>query len=144
MPASRPPQTYAGDEVTVTFDSRLCIHSEECVRGLPAVFDATKKRWIRPDGAPAAEVVAAVAACPSGALRARRAGDSVAAPSSEVTVTITVSNGGPLLLRGPLRILNAAGEAIATADAAALCRCGATGNPPYCDGSHDRIGFSSP
>jgi CDGSH-type Zn-finger protein len=35
-----------------------------------------------------------------------------------------------------------AGETIASADAAALCRCGGTANPPFCDGSHVRIGFS--
>ncbi len=36
------------------------------------------------------------------------------------------------------------GETIATADAAALCRCGATGNYPFCDGSHTRTGFVKP
>jgi hypothetical protein len=113
------------------------------VHGLPAVFDATRKRWIRPDEAPADEVVAIVAKCPSGALGARRRGDAAAAGSPEAAV-ITVSRDGPLLLRGRLRIEDAAGETIATADAAALCRCGATANPPFCDGSHTRIGFVKP
>jgi uncharacterized Fe-S cluster protein YjdI len=144
MSTSRAAQTYQGDEVTVTFDRRLCIHSEECVRGLPAVFDPTRKRWIRPDEAPADDVMAVVAACPSGALRARRPHDPATATNPEDAVAITVSSDGPLLLRGRLRILNAAGETIATGDAAALCRCGATSNPPYCDGSHARIGFHSP
>jgi uncharacterized Fe-S cluster protein YjdI len=144
MPPSRALQTYEGEEVTVTFDPIRCIHSEECVHGLPAVFDPSRKRWIRPDEASADEVAAAVARCPSGALRVRR-GDAVASLSpGEEAVAITVSRDGPLLLRGRLRIVNEAGEAIATAEAAALCRCGATGNPPFCDGSHTRIGFAKP
>lgn len=144
MSPSRALQTYEGEEVTVTFDPSLCIHSEECVRGLPTVFDPTRKRWIRPDEATADEVVAAVGRCPSGALRARRQGE-VAAPSGpETEVTITVSPDGPVLLRGRLRFENAAGETVATADAAALCRCGATANPPFCDGSHTRVGFVKP
>jgi uncharacterized Fe-S cluster protein YjdI len=145
MPSSRALQTYEGEEVTVTFDPIRCIHSEECVHGLPAVFDPSRKRWIRPDEASADEVVAAITRCPSGALRAHRGGDAVASLSpGEEEVAITVSRDGPLLLRGRLRIVNGAGETIATADAAALCRCGATGNAPFCDGSHTRVGFAKP
>jgi uncharacterized Fe-S cluster protein YjdI len=145
MSPSRALQSYEGQAVTVTFDPTRCIHSEECVHGLPAVFDPSRKRWIRPDEASADEVVAAVARCPSGALRARRREDAVASTSpGEEAVVITVSPDGPLLLRGLLRIVNAAGETMATADAAALCRCGATANPPFCDGSHTRISFAKP
>jgi len=144
MSPSRALQTYEGEEVTVTFDPIRCMHSEECGHALPAVFDPSRKRWIRPDAASADEVVAAVAKCPSGALRVRRRGDAVASISPGEEMAITVSRDGPLLVRGRLRIVNAAGEAIATADAAALCRCGATGNPPFCDGSQTRIGFVQP
>jgi uncharacterized Fe-S cluster protein YjdI len=144
MSPSRALQTYEGEAVTVTFDPVRCIHSEECVHRLPAVFDFSRKRWIRPDAAAADEVEAAVAECPSGALRVRREGTSAAGMSAGGEVTITVSRHGPLLLRGPIRIVNAGGETIATADAAALCRCGATANAPFCDGSHTRIGFAKP
>ncbi len=136
-------QTYEGREVTVTFDPTRCIHSRRCVQGLPAVFDIARKRWIRPDNASAAEVVAAVARCPSGALRVTGPAAEASAQYSEETV-VTVSAEGPLLLRGRLRLVEASGETIATADAAALCRCGATANPPFCDGSHLRIGFGRP
>ncbi len=143
MSPSRALQTYEGEAVTVTFDPVRCIHSEECVHRLPAVFDPSRMRWIRPDAAAADEVVGAVAGCPSGALRVRREGASAAATSAGGEVTITFSRDGPLLLRGSIRIMNASGETI-TADTAALCRCGATGNAPFCDGSHTRIGFANP
>lgn len=75
-------QIYEGPEITVTFDPSLCVHSGICVRGLPAVFDVRRKRWVRPELAAAEEVERQVARCPSGALQVRRpreAGD--AAPS---------------------------------------------------------------
>ena len=64
-------QTYETDEIVVTFDPDVCIHSGICVRGLPAVFDVNRKRWVRPEAAPAAEVAAQVERCPSGALQFR-------------------------------------------------------------------------
>ena len=144
MSPSRALQTHEGEEVRVTFDPALCVHSEECVHELPAVFDPSRRRWIRPDEASADQVVAAVARCPSGALRVRRPEDTMTSVSPEKEVDITVSGHGPLLVRGRLRIVNADGETIATADAAAFCRCGATFNPPFCDGSHTRVGFVKP
>jgi uncharacterized Fe-S cluster protein YjdI len=35
------------------------------------VFDIREKRWVRPEKAPAADVIAQVARCPSGALQIR-------------------------------------------------------------------------
>ena len=128
---------YEADEVTVTFDPNLCIHAEECVRGLPAVFDPDALRWIRPERAPAADVLAVVARCPTGALRARARG--TATPAVPPQVTIRVAARGPLFVRGPVRVESEAGETIAEAEAVALCRCGGTANPPFCDGSHERV-----
>jgi uncharacterized Fe-S cluster protein YjdI len=65
-------KTYAGADVDVSFDGDVCIHAAECVKGLPAVFDTKKRPWITPDEAPAADVVAQVGRCPSGALRIER------------------------------------------------------------------------
>jgi uncharacterized Fe-S cluster protein YjdI len=64
-------QTYETDEIVVTFDPNLCVHSGVCLRGLAPVFDVRKKRWIQPEHAPAVEVAAQVARCPSGALQSR-------------------------------------------------------------------------
>jgi len=65
-------KTYRGKEVDVSFDPEVCIHSGNCVRGLPPVFDTKRRPWIDPDGASADEVVAQVKRCPSGALQVER------------------------------------------------------------------------
>jgi uncharacterized Fe-S cluster protein YjdI len=62
-------QTYEADEIIVTFDPEVCIHSGICVRGLPAVFDVRLKRWVRPENAPAGAVAEQIRRCPSGALQ---------------------------------------------------------------------------
>jgi uncharacterized Fe-S cluster protein YjdI len=62
-------QVYETDEISVSFDPDVCRHSGVCVRGLPAVFDVKRKRWIRPELATAEEVAAQVKKCPSGALQ---------------------------------------------------------------------------
>jgi len=64
-------QTYETAEITVTFDPAVCVHSGVCVRGLPAVFDVKRQRWVRPELASAEDVAAQVARCPSGALQYR-------------------------------------------------------------------------
>ena len=62
-------QTYEGPKITVTFDPAACIHSGKCLRGLPAVFDVRRKRWIDIDAADAEAIATQVQRCPSGALQ---------------------------------------------------------------------------
>jgi len=62
-------QVYETPGITVTFDPEVCTHSARCVRGLPAVFDVSRLRWIRPGLATPEQVAAQVARCPSGALQ---------------------------------------------------------------------------
>jgi uncharacterized Fe-S cluster protein YjdI len=64
-------QAYETDQIVVTFDPNICIHSGVCVRGLPAVFDVGRKRWIRPEASSPEEVAALIDQCPSGALQYR-------------------------------------------------------------------------
>lgn len=132
-------QTYEAPGISVTYDPNLCIHAEECVRSLPAVFDPREKRWIRPERATPDEVERAVARCPTGALRSRR--PDAPAPTAAASVVVRLQEHGPLLLSGPIRIETESGEVVREADRVALCRGGGTGNPPFCDGSHARRNF---
>jgi uncharacterized Fe-S cluster protein YjdI len=78
-------QTYQGDGFAVTFDPAACIHSGKCVRGLPAVFDVKRKRWVDVKAGSAEEIAAQVARCPSGALQFIRRDGAASAEEGETT-----------------------------------------------------------
>ena len=73
-------QTYEGPGITVTFDPNVCIHSGACVRGLRAVFDTRRKRWIDVEAATPDEIAAQIDRCPSGALQHHRPGEAPRTP----------------------------------------------------------------
>ena len=59
-------------------------------------------------------------------------------------VTITVKDDGPFLVQGDVSIVDAEGTELKTdAKAIALCRCAASTNQPFCNGTHRKIGFES-
>ena len=57
---------------------------------------------------------------------------------------ITVQNNGSIRVEGDFEIVDPAGTAFGLAGRTAitLCRCGQSGNKPFCDGSHNRVGFT--
>jgi CDGSH-type Zn-finger protein/uncharacterized Fe-S cluster protein YjdI len=127
-----------GEKLTLLYEGPKCIHARFCVTGAPKVFLANVQGpWIHPDAMDAEELVAIAHACPSGAIRYRRKDgrpDETAPPVN----LISVREAGPYAVRGDLRI---AGEA--SGFRATLCRCGASKNKPYCDGSHHDVAFSA-
>ncbi len=56
--------------------------------------------------------------------------------------TISLEKDGPLKVTGLTRFHNSRGEEIQARKTAYLCRCGASKNKPFCDGTHSQIGFS--
>lgn len=50
---------------------------------------------------------------------------------------------GPLRVRGPMEICSGTGRTVTRSQQAMLCRCGGSANKPFCDGTHQRIGFKS-
>src|SRR5437667_12213004 len=124
---------YATDEIVVEWEPRICSHSQNCVRALPQVFDDSRRPWIKADAATAGEVEAAVALCPSGALRTRRIGAPPA--TRKQTLELRASANGPLLITGGVRVLDAGCRVLYDGEKAALCRCGGSANKPYCAGT---------
>jgi CDGSH-type Zn-finger protein len=59
--------------------------------------------------------------------------------------SITAYRDGPLLVRGPFRMLDQDGNEIETAArTVALCRCGRSRLRPFCDGTHQLVRFRCP
>ncbi|MCC7234017.1 MAG: CDGSH iron-sulfur domain-containing protein [Bryobacterales bacterium] len=58
---------------------------------------------------------------------------------------ITVNDNGPLRVEGEFTLVDAQGRefGLAGRTVLSLCRCGHSGNKPFCDGSHARNGFAS-
>jgi len=62
---------------------------------------------------------------------------------TDEAIKVVLANNGPLLFQGPIEIRNSGGSPCYRGRMVALCRCGASQNKPYCDGSHSSAGFSS-
>lgn len=59
---------YSNGEVTVVWQPAKCMHSGNCVRGLPEVFNTKVSPWIKIQNSTTEKIVAQVKKCPSGAL----------------------------------------------------------------------------
>ena len=56
-------------------------------------------------------------------------------------VNITPSENGPYIVSGPVTLTGPDGHVIEHPDPMAICRCGGSGNKPFCDGTHATIDF---
>jgi uncharacterized Fe-S cluster protein YjdI/CDGSH-type Zn-finger protein len=137
-----PRRVYANDAIEVEWEPKLCIHTGNCFRGLPQVFKPQERPWVDVDAADPDAIAATVLSCPTGALHFRRL-DGGRQEEQEAATTIEPRPDGPLFIRGRVRIVDADGCLIREDTRLALCRCGASGNKPFCDGSHRRVGFTT-
>jgi CDGSH-type Zn-finger protein len=57
---------------------------------------------------------------------------------------ITCQHNGPIRIEGEFEIQDPSGSpfGLAGRKVISLCRCGHSANKPFCDGSHNRVGFS--
>jgi uncharacterized Fe-S cluster protein YjdI len=136
---------YTNGEVTIVWQPDMCIHSKVCwnsATGLPTVFDPRAKPWIKPEGASTVKIVDQVNKCPSGALSFFMNNEQPQPEEKAVYETIIeASPNGPLMVYGNISVKDAAGNEVRKNKVTAFCRCGASSNKPFCDGSHIRIGF---
>lgn len=127
-----------GKKVLLQFEGRLCIHSRNCVLTRPDVFvPNVEGEWIHPDNATPEEIAALAEACPSGAIRYERLDGGPPERAPRVNVA-RVRENGPIAINADMEI-----EGHGTALRATLCRCGASKNKPFCDGSHTAAGFQA-
>src|SRR3569833_2394283 len=102
--------------LVLSFVFLRCIHARFCVTGAPRVFLANVQGpWVHPDAMDGDRLVEIARACPSGAIRYRR---------EDGRAEIALDGN-----RGMTRCT--------------LCRCGASKNKPFCDGSHHDVAFAA-
>jgi hypothetical protein len=98
--------------------------------------------WIDPDGAKVEEIVATIRKCPSGALSYALGGAEARPPQREPMIAVTAD--GPYAITGGVELLGVKFGDGASQEHYTLCRCGASKNKPFCDGSHWTVKFRDP
>lgn len=126
---------YEAERIIVYYDVKRCIHSEECIRGAPAVFDRYRRPWIDPTLDDADHLAEVILRCPTGALHFTRKDGAPEETFPESNVVL-VGPDGPLYLHGNVEIVARGKEVLVHDTRVALCRCGRSQNKPFCDNSH--------
>lgn len=116
-------------------DTPLCMHAGLCATAKQTVWQmmpTTDDPEVR------GQVIRMVEKCPSGRLSNVIDGSNV---EPALPAEINIVPDGPLWVTGGSTLTNAVGEQIETRNRVTLCRCGASGNKPPCDGTHKDIDF---
>ena len=133
--------SYAGAEITIHDNRGLCAHAGACTDGLAAVWRMNQEPWIDPDGAACEAVIETIRRCPSGALSYTVEGVEVR--DQDLPPGIGVTKDGPYRVTGGIELVGQAFGEGASRTRYTLCRCGASKNKPFCDGSHWDAGFQA-
>lgn len=132
---------YTNGELTIVWKPKTCIHAAECVKALPKVYNPKEKPWLKIDNATTNELKDQIMKCPSGALSYYMNGEINKEEEASLETKVEVLENGPLLVYGTLKIKDKHGNEEMKNKTTAFCRCGASNNKPYCDGSHVKVNF---
>jgi CDGSH-type Zn-finger protein len=128
---------YDGDGLTLEDDVSLCTQAGYC-------GDRFENVWAMIGRSKDPEVLERIrtmtSLCPSGRIRTRLPGADPDEP--DLPASAAAIEDGPLWVRGGVQVTAADGSAYEVRNRQTLCRCGASRNKPFCDGSHKRVGFT--
>ena len=132
---------FKGDKITILDNPGVCAHAGYCDGNLKEVFWEHKdgKRIAYPDKASKENVIKVVNMCPSGALSYAVNGKVYDKQNREPG--IIVSKDGPYDVVGSPELKDDIGTKPDSEEHYTLCRCGASKNKPFCDGTHRHIKF---
>jgi CDGSH-type Zn-finger protein len=136
---------FEGPRDALTDASQLCAYARFC--------DAMGQVWnlVDVDDPDAVALTEREASnCPAGRLVAWRTRDverpEPVEPDLEPSIGVVedpaTGVSGPLWVRGGIQVVAADGTAYEIRNRVTLCRCGASRNKPFCDGTHAAIGFT--
>lgn len=136
-------KSYVGKKITIHDNRSICSHAAECVNNLPSVFRLNQRPWIDPDDETITieKIIETIRKCPSGALSYSI--DGIGYRDYDGKPLVKVSKDGPYLVSGGIELIGGEAEfpQNVSKEHYTLCRCGASNNKPFCDGSHNSINF---
>jgi uncharacterized Fe-S cluster protein YjdI len=141
---------YSNGEITVYWKPKKCIHATICYTQLNEVFNPRKRPWVDMSGSTTEKIIDIVNRCPTDALTYRynrdlekEAGQEIkdAPIMEEKPVIIQIMKDGPIVVTGKIQLKDSDGKDYKTYSITSFCRCGASNNMPFCDGTHRKIGF---
>jgi CDGSH-type Zn-finger protein len=135
-------KSYAGKKITILDNRSICAHAGVCTEELKEVFRQHDSPWIVPDAGEEEALIAIIEKCPSGALGYAIGVVEPEAPKRPPMVTVT--DHGPYAVTGGVELAGVRFGQGASTEHYTLCRCGASQNKPFCDGSHWEVKFRDP
>ena len=132
-------RSYEGEHITIHNNPLICSAAAFCHKELGSVFNVHRDPWISPDEDSIENIKAVIEKCPSGALSYSIKGQ--AQPEPDRKTTISIEKNGPFRITGGIVFNDANWVQGASREHYTLCRCGASKNKPFCDGSHTNINF---
>ena len=127
-----------GGDVNVRYDQGICVHAGFCGTTVTNVWEEAGRTG---DTSARMHAIAMIEHCPSGALTYELDG---VINEPLMPQAIGVISDGPLWVTGMVPVINSDGTQLEARNRVTLCRCGASGNKPLCDGSHKDAGFTEP
>ena len=135
-------KTMHGEVLVLKDDESLCAFARFCD------VDGSVWRQIHRKNSPELRelMMHEVTHCPSGrlVLIEKATGQAIEPelpPSIGIVEDPQQNCSGPLWVRGGVEVISADGEPYEIRNRVTLCRCGASANKPFCDGSHASIKF---
>ena len=135
-----------GDGIRVKVDNSYCMHAKFCFNQNASIRKLVTKKA---DDNAKINLSAMVERCPSGTfvyeLEVDGKYEEIEVDLPKQVAVIQADNyksaAGPLWVTGNIPIRRSDGLAIEIRNRMTLCRCGASKNKPFCDGSHAKIKF---
>lgn len=133
---------FDGPSLALSDNERLCAFGRFC--------DSHGKIWNQversADPRRRQQFLRQVANCPAGRLVAwDKAKGTAIEPALPISIGLVEDPAqacsGPLWLRGGIAVISSDGYRYETRNRVTVCRCGASQNKPFCDGTHAAIGF---
>jgi uncharacterized Fe-S cluster protein YjdI len=156
---------YSNEEITVYWKPSACVHASYCYRELIEVFDPSRRPWVDMKGSTTEKIIETVNLCPTEALSWKwndeeknkivgkdqynhinfRRPELINQSDNgiiENPVSVKVMSDGPIVIKGDFTLLYDGNTKEIRESLISICRCGASGHMPFCDGQHRKIGFT--